>query len=149
MIPRMSTPEERPKKLARRLAPVLEQLQRQSVVESVTHRQQQNRSDLIENLVQRQQQAALVRELNRLNKADIGHLLNMLPADKRHTVWQELPDETAGDVLLELNDAVAEDLIELTDEARNSDSTGDKACNSDCSGDEACASDSSQATSSE
>ena len=114
----MSTPEERPKKLARRLAPVLEQLQRQSVVESVTHRQQQNRSDLIENLVQRQQQAALVRELNRLNKADIGHLLNMLPADKRHTVWQELPDETAGDVLLELNDAVAEDLIELTDEAR-------------------------------
>ena len=59
-----------------------------------------------------------MRELNRLNKADIGHLLNMLPADKRHTVWQELPDETAGDVLLELNDAVAEDLIELTDEAR-------------------------------
>lgn len=104
--------------LAKRLAPVLEQLQRQTVVESVTHRQQQPRSDLIENLVQRQQSAALLRELNRLNEADIGHLLNMLPADKRHTVWMELPNTTAGGVLLELNDAVAEDLIELTDEAR-------------------------------
>ena len=114
----MSTSDERPKKLAKRLAPVLEQLQRQSVVETVTHRQQQQRSDLIENLVQRQQKAALVRELNKLNKADIGHLLNMLPADKRHTVWQELPNSVAADVLLELNDSVAEDLIELTHEQR-------------------------------
>ncbi|RLT94498.1 magnesium transporter [Ketobacter sp.] len=110
----MTQPDERPKKLATRLAPVLEQLQRQTVVESVTHRQQQQRADLIENLVQRQQRAALVRELNKLNKADIGHLLNMLPADKRHTVWAELPNATAAGVLLELNDAVAEDLIDLT-----------------------------------
>ncbi|MBA53650.1 MAG: magnesium transporter [Pseudomonadales bacterium] len=114
----MTQPDERPKKLAERLAPVLAQLQRQSVVETVTHRQQQNRSDLIENLVHRQQSAALVRELNKLNKADIGHLLNMLPADKRHTVWQELPNPVAAGVLLELNDSVAEDLIELTDETR-------------------------------
>lgn len=114
----MSNSDTRHTKLAQRLAPVLDQLQRQPVVESVTHRQQQNRSDLIENLLQRQQRAALLRELNRLNKADIGHLLNMLPAEKRHTVWLELPNSTAGGVLLELNDSVAEDLIELTDEAR-------------------------------
>lgn len=114
----MTQPDERPKKLAKRLAPVLAQLQRQSVVETVTHRQQQNRSDLIENLVHRQQRAALVRELNKLNKADIGHLLNMLPVDKRHTVWKELADSVAAGVLLELNDSVAEDLIELTDDNR-------------------------------
>ena len=110
--------EARPKKLAQRLAPVLAQLQRQAVVETVTHRQQQKRADVIENLVHRQQSAALSRELNKLNNADIAHLLNMLPTDKRLAVWQQLNDQSAGDVLVELNETIAEDLIEVTEPMR-------------------------------
>jgi len=114
----MSEFEARPKKLAQRLAPVLAQLQRQAVVETVTHRQQQKRADVIENLVHRQQSAALSRELNKLNNADIAHLLNMLPTDKRLAVWQQLNDQSAGDVLVELNETIAEDLIEVTEPMR-------------------------------
>jgi len=110
----MSDATDRPQKLSRRLAPVLEVLQRQAVVENVTHRQQQARADVIENLVERQKRAALARELAKLNKADIAHLLNMLPPDKRQAVWQELDNTSAGDVLLETYDSVAEDLIEDT-----------------------------------
>ena len=107
-------PAEPSKKLKLRLAPVMEQLQKQGVVQSVTHRQQHNRTDVIENLVQRQQEAAINRELQKLNRADIAHLLVMLPSEKRPIVWQELSPEMAGDVLVELNDPIAEDLVEIT-----------------------------------
>lgn len=102
------------KDLKHRLAPVLELLQKQGVVQSVTHRQQQNRAEVIEHLLHRQQQAAINRELSKLNSADIAHLLVMLPSDKRPIIWHELKPELAGQVLTELNDPVAEDLVEIT-----------------------------------
>ncbi len=103
------------KKIKQRLAPVLELIHRQSVVQTVTQRQQQPRADLIESLLERQQNAALSRELERLDSADIAHLLLMLPSDKRPMVWFELSPRRAGQVLVELNEPVAEDLIEITD----------------------------------
>lgn len=110
----MSSQTEPSKNLKHRLAPVLDLLQKQGVVQTVTHRQQQNRAELIESLLERQQKAAINRELQRLDSADIAHLLVMLPSDRRPSIWLELPPQKAGDVLVELNDPVAEDLIELT-----------------------------------
>jgi len=103
-----------PNKLERRLAPLLDLLQKQSVVQSVTHRQQQNRADVIENLLQRQQQAAIQREVDKLKSPDIAHLLEMITSDKRHIIWRLLSHEVAGEVLIELNEAIADSLIEMT-----------------------------------
>lgn len=110
----MTTLQDSYKKLEQRLSPVLTLLQKHAVEKAVTQRQHHARSNVIEQLVQRQQNAALYRELNKLNNADIAHLLSMLPGDKRLLVWEELSHTEAGNILLELPDGIAENLIEQT-----------------------------------
>lgn len=101
-------------KLEQRLAPILDLLQKQQVVQAVTQRQTQMRADLIENLLNRQQEHQLRRSLSKLNGPDAAHLLQMLTPDKRELVWQELPDTVAAQAMVELPEAVAEDLVEIT-----------------------------------
>ena len=105
-------------KLEERLAPILDLLQKQQVVQAFTHRQAQPRAELIENLLHRQQEAELRRKLNTLNAPDIAHLLQMLPTEKRLLVWNELPHKTAAAALVEVSEAVAESLIERTRDQR-------------------------------
>lgn len=101
-------------KLEQRLAPILALLQKQQVVQTVTQRQVQMRADLIENLLNRQQEHELRRSLSKLNGPDAAHLLQMLTPDKRELVWQELPDKVAAQALVELPEALAEDMVEIT-----------------------------------
>lgn len=102
------------RQLEKRLAPVLELLHRQSVVQTVSHRQQHPRANVLDNLLERQQQAAIHRELVKLKSPDLAHLLEMLTGDKRLVIWPLLKEEVAGEVLIELSEAVAESLIENT-----------------------------------
>ena len=99
-------------RLEARLAPILDLLQKQEVVQAMTHRQAQPRADLIENLLLRQQEVELGRELRGLRGPEIAHLLQMLPMEKRLLVWRELTTETAADALVEVPEAVVESLIE-------------------------------------
>jgi magnesium transporter len=63
-------------------------------------------------------QGERVREiLSLLHPADIGTLLEGLPPEQRHPVWALVDPEVAGEVLLEVPEAVRQDLIKEMDGA--------------------------------
>lgn len=94
-----------------RLAQVVELLQRQRVVEDLTHRQEGAHNDLVENLVHRQNLVELQRKLDDLHPADIAYILEALPLEDRLTVWQLVRSDRDGDILLEVSDSVRQSLI--------------------------------------
>ncbi|WP_282343426.1 MULTISPECIES: magnesium transporter [Pseudomonas] len=94
-----------------RLAQVIDLLHRHKLVEDLTHRQEGMHHDRVENLVHRQNLAELQRKLDELHPADVAHILEALPLDDRLTVWQLVKSENDGDILLEVSDAVRENLI--------------------------------------
>ncbi|WP_416426140.1 magnesium transporter [Pseudomonas sp. App30] len=94
-----------------RLAQVVDLLQRQRVVEDLTHRQEGQHADLVENLVHRQNLVELQRKLDDLHSADVAYILEALPLEDRLTVWQLVKVERDGDILLEVSDSVRETLI--------------------------------------
>ncbi|WP_126453363.1 magnesium transporter [Sulfuriflexus mobilis] len=51
------------------------------------------------------------RMLNGLYPAEVAHLLESLPQDKRQFIWELVEPELQGDVLLEVNDDIREHLI--------------------------------------
>ncbi len=62
---------------------------------------------------------ARVREiLTLLHPADIARLLESLPPEQRHPVWAMVAPEVAGEVLLEVSEAVRHDLIREMDSAQ-------------------------------
>ncbi|MGH8330670.1 MAG: magnesium transporter, partial [Pseudomonas sp.] len=71
-----------------RLAQVVELLQRQRVVEDLTHRQEGPHHERVENLVHRQNLVELQRKLDDLHSADVAYILEALPLDDRLTLWQ-------------------------------------------------------------
>jgi magnesium transporter len=54
-------------------------------------------------------------ELNGLYPAEIAHLLESLPPEKRHFIWQLVDSEMQGEVLIEVNDDIRERLISEMD----------------------------------
>jgi magnesium transporter len=94
-----------------RLAQVVELLQRQRVVEDLTHRQEGPHQDRVENLVHRQNLVELQRKLDDLHSADVAYILEALPLDDRLTLWQLVKADRDGDILLEVSDSVRETLI--------------------------------------
>jgi magnesium transporter len=94
-----------------RLAQVIELLQRQRVVEDLTHRQEGAHQDLVENLVHRQNVVELQRKLDDLHSADVAYILEALPLEDRLEIWQLVKVERDGDILLEVSDSVRETLI--------------------------------------
>ncbi|MDD1967601.1 magnesium transporter [Pseudomonas sp. NPDC090203] len=94
-----------------RLAQVVDLLQRQRVVEDLTHRQEGQHQDRVENLVHRQNLVELQRKLDDLHSADVAYILEALPVEDRLTVWQLVKAERDGDILLEVSDSVRETLI--------------------------------------
>lgn len=94
-----------------RLAQVIELLQRQRVVEDLTHRQDGPNNNLVENLVHRQNLVELQRKLDDLHSADVAYILEALPLDDRLTLWQLVKADRDGDILLEVSDSVRETLI--------------------------------------
>jgi magnesium transporter len=97
-----------------RLEPILRLLRRHDLMRGLAYRQSPAKPELVGSLVERQYQSELRRRLAALDPADIAHLLEMLPPQPRHAVWHEVAVERAGDVLRELAETVAADLIEDT-----------------------------------
>jgi len=101
------------KKLEHRLAPILELLRRQHLVEGLMDRSA-DRSGLGAGMVQRRHENELARAVAKLHPADIAHLVEMLPPEERSQVWPTVPAEMGGEVLAEINDTVAEGLVAET-----------------------------------
>jgi magnesium transporter len=69
------------------------------------------RHDLESSLLHRQQAVELERRVRGIHIADLADLMESLPTEDRALVWQYLPDARRGEVLLELSDAVRDNLI--------------------------------------
>lgn len=54
-------------------------------------------------------------QLSELHAAEIASLIESLPPDSRVTIWELIPSDTTGDVLLHVNDEVRSELIRITD----------------------------------
>lgn len=93
------------------LEQVLELLDKQDLVARLEERQDTPRHDILQTLLARQQMVELERRLQQLHPADLAFVLEGLPADRRETVWYLIPPEHRGAVLLELAEAVRENLI--------------------------------------
>lgn len=87
-------------------------LEKQRLVESIVHHQEQPRSEIVESLVHRQHMVELAARLAKLHIADIADLLEALPLDERQLVWTHIDKTTAADVLMEVSDPVRENLID-------------------------------------
>lgn len=93
-------------------------LRKFALEEQLVEREAGPRHELQRSLVRRQQGAELERRLRDLHAADLALLLESLPAEERVLVWEHIAPRRRGDVLLELNDAVAEGIVEATPEAQ-------------------------------
>ncbi len=90
---------------------IIELLNRHHLVELLVHRQDSRKQDLVESLVHRQHLAELQNRLDRLHPADAAYLLETLPRDQRLLIWQQLPREKHGAVILEASESVREALL--------------------------------------
>ena len=97
--------------LQKHLQEVMALLNKHRVVEELVHRQDMPRHALVENLVHKQNLAELQKKLDSLHPADMAHILEALPLDKRLMVWDLVKAERDGEILLEVSDAVRETLI--------------------------------------
>jgi magnesium transporter len=89
-------------------------LERHRVLESMTHRQEGPKRELLEQLQHRQNLAELRARLAGLHPADAAYILESLPVDERLLVWNQLDPGRAGQVLVEVSDAVRSGLVEAT-----------------------------------
>lgn len=105
------------KKLEHRLAPLLELLRRQHLVEHLADRSE-DRSALGTGMIHRRHRTELARALAKMHPADVAHLVEMLPPDERGLVWASVPDAMGGEILAEVNDMVAEGLVAVTSPER-------------------------------
>jgi magnesium transporter len=90
---------------------IVDLLQKQALVRDVSLRQAADRHELVGTLLDKQQHAELQRRMARLHPADIAYVLERLPLDQRRELWQLVPGERRGAVLMELADAVREALV--------------------------------------
>jgi magnesium transporter len=110
----------------RALARVQSLLHRQKLVEQVTERQHyaedDRRHELVAQLTHKQHEAEMQLVLDALHSADIAYVLEALPLADRRQVWDLIKsdtnrEETQGDILLEVTEAVRETLIASMDRA--------------------------------
>jgi magnesium transporter len=72
---------------------------------------QHNARRIQERLARQSDPAELRAELDALHPADVAFILEALPLEERHVVWDLVKAEREGEILLELSDAVRESLI--------------------------------------
>ncbi|WP_437338853.1 magnesium transporter [Sorangium sp. So ce394] len=91
-------------------------LEKQRVIEALTHKQESKNKELIESLVHRQNLALLQRKLRDLHPADLAHIIEVLPQPDRLVVWAELePHHAAQELFVGLmNGAVWGTLVGLS-----------------------------------
>ncbi|WP_437820124.1 magnesium transporter [Sorangium sp. So ce1078] len=93
-------------------------LEKQRVIEALTHKQESKNKELIESLVHRQNLALLQRKLRDLHPADLAHIIEVLPQADRLVVWAELEPHHAAQVLLESSRSVCDSLVAETERGR-------------------------------
>jgi magnesium transporter len=101
-------------RLQRSLADITRLLGKHRILATLAHRQEGPRRDLLESLQHRQNLVELHKQLRGMHAADIAYVLEALPHDDRRTVWEQLSPEQAGQVLVEVSDAVRESLLAVT-----------------------------------
>ena len=89
-------------------------LEKQELVETVTHRQESprdERQELLDRMVHKRHLAELREKLEELHPADIAYILEALPIEQRLVLWDLVKTDRDGDILIEVSDAVRESLI--------------------------------------
>lgn len=89
-------------------------LEKQALVETVTHRQElprDERHELLDKMVHKRHLTELRKKLDELHTADIAYILEALPIEQRLLVWNLVKADRDGDILIEVSDAVRESLI--------------------------------------
>ena len=76
---------------------------------------QQNLRAVHDKLAQKGDPVSLRAELDQLHPADVAYILEALPLEGRHVVWDLVKAEREGEILLELSEAVRESLIATMD----------------------------------
>jgi magnesium transporter len=93
-------------------------LERYRALEEWAHRQETPNRDLVEQLQRRQNLADLQRRVRVLHPADLAFLLESLPRDDRTLVWLEADPQQAAEALVEVDPAVRQALIGVTEHRR-------------------------------
>jgi magnesium transporter len=87
-------------------------LEKQKLERGVSLRQSHAQEHLVDALLVRQHHGELERRIARMHPADIAFVLERLPTEERAPLWDAVPSDRRGGVLLELADAVRDSLIE-------------------------------------
>src|SRR5512146_239583 len=89
-------------------------LEKQALVEAVTHRQalpRDERHELLDKMLHKRHLAELREKLDELHPADIAYILEALPIEQRLMVWDVVKAYRDVDIVIEVADAVRESLI--------------------------------------
>jgi magnesium transporter len=100
--------------LQRAIGDVTRLLEKHRVLTVLAHRQEGPRRDLVESLQHRQNLVELHKRLRLMHSGDVAFVLEALPHDERRTVWEQLAPEHAGQVLVEVADAIRQSLVVIT-----------------------------------
>lgn len=105
------TPKTTDQILTHQLEHIRELLNKVNVVVSLAHSQAQQRGDILENLARHHVLAELKNRIQHLHVADIAYIITNLSPDDRMLLWQQIRVTRAGDVLLELDEEIREQII--------------------------------------
>lgn len=104
--------------LHRTLSDVMQLLERNRVLEDLAHRQETPNREVVERLQQKQNMVEVQRRIRNLHPADLAFVLESLPRDDRLTLWDQIESSDAAEALVEMDPAVRDALIDVTDHAR-------------------------------
>jgi magnesium transporter len=96
-------------------------LERHRVLEEFAHRQDTPQRELLEQMQHRQNLVDMQRRLRNLHPADLAFVLESLPREERQLIWGEVDPHQAGEALVEMEAAVRDALIGVTDRRRLTD----------------------------
>ncbi|EIJ42533.1 Mg2+ transporter MgtE [Beggiatoa alba B18LD] len=86
-------------------------LEKQKLVNELVRKQDTPRHELVQSLVAKQHLVELKHKLAQLHPADLAFILESLPLDDRIKVWELIPLEKYGAILLEVSEVVRDSLI--------------------------------------
>jgi magnesium transporter len=89
-------------------------LARHRLLDGLAARQEGPKRGLLEDLQHRQNAAELQRYVRAMHAADVAYALEVLPLDERRNVWEQVTDEQAAQVFVEVDAVVRESLVDLT-----------------------------------
>jgi len=89
-------------------------LERHRLLDALAARQEGPKRDLLEDLQHRQNAAELQRHVRSLHAADVAFALEALPLDDRRSVWEQVTEEQAVRVFVEVEAVVRESLVDMT-----------------------------------